>query len=243
MFSYQSPLWVFSSRGRLQGLCTDAGSDSVRGLRPRRQTGAAQPHSTVPASLGLCTLLPHVCYRSHSTLTAGSQLPFKGIWIIIQMSLTLTRVAMLPFPFCRKNPPLYLVGQVCWGCVLSSGASGQLYAAISGSLFRLAQYPRWTGLSATRPAHCPRGGSVAVSPCLLKGKPSSRAYLKALLFVTGFDYDVFCVLGSWGLTELLGSVVLECPSNWENCSCVLQAQFLPRAVQDPCRHAGLQPGP
>lgn len=159
------------------------------------------------------------------------------------MSLMLTRMAMLSFSFCRKNPPLYLVGQVCWGCVLSSGASGQLYATISGSLFHLAQYPRWTGLSATRPAHCPRGGSVAVYPCPLKGKPSSRAYLKALLFVTGFDYDVFCVLGSWGLTELLGSAVLECPSNWENCSCVLQAQFLPRAVQDPCRHARPQPGP
>jgi len=91
----------------------------------------------------------------------------------------------------------------------------------------------------TRPAHCPRGGSVAVSLCPLTGKPSSRAHLKALLFVTGFDYDVLCVLGSWGLTELLGSGVLEFPSNWKNCSCVLQAHSLPCAVQAPGRHAGL----
>lgn len=85
------------------------------------------------------------------------------------------------------------------------------------------------------------GRGLSQSPlCPLKGKPSSRAYLKALLFITGFDYEVLCVLGSCSLTELLGSVVLEFPSNWENCSSVLQAYSLPWPVQAPGRHAGLR---
>lgn len=79
----------------------------------------------------------------------------------------LTRVATLSFSFCRTNLPVYLVGQVCWGCVLSSGAFGQLYATIAGSLSHLAQYPRLTGLPAAPPALCPRGGVCRSLPFVL----------------------------------------------------------------------------
>ena len=150
LFSYQSPLWVFSSRGsfRAWAQTPDLTQSLGCGLAARRaQDGPTARCLPLSAS---ALLLRHVCYRSHSTLflSASSQLPFKGIWIIIKVSLTLTRVPMPSFSFCHKNPPVYLVGQVCRGCVLSSGASGQRYAAISGSLSHLAQYPRWTGLPA-----------------------------------------------------------------------------------------------
>ena len=219
LFSYQSPLWVFSSRGsfRAWAQTPDLTQSLGCGLAARRaQDGPTARCLPLSAS---ALLLRHVCYRSHSTLflSASSQLPFKGIWIIIKVSLTLTRVPMPSFSFCHKNPPVYL--EHLDSVTPPSPEACLIWRSIPGGQGSL--HPTCT-LS--------WGGCAAVSLCPLTGKPSSRAHLKALLFVTGFDYNVLCVSGSWGLTELLGSGVLEFPSNWENCSCVSQAHSLPCAV-------------
>ena len=185
-------------------------------LRPRLQTGTGRPSGTVPASFGLCTVTAtRLCYRSHSTLflSASSQLPFKGIWIIIKVSHAHTCGHAIVFLLPYESP--HVSGRA--GLL---GVCSQLW-----SIWAALRHHRWKPVSSGAVSQADRapcrptctvseGRGLSQSPlCPLKGKPSSRAYLKALLFIIGFDYEVLCVSGSCGLTELLGSVVLEFPSN------------------------------